>query len=60
MVYKSYAYAVNLQYLNKFMSGNIKIHILHCGMVHTSPYLPYNTGGAGLLKIAGFGVPKKD
>lgn len=42
------------------MSGNIKIHIFHCGMVHTSPYLPYDTGGAGLLKVAGFGVPKKD
>lgn len=40
--------------------SKIKIHVLHCGMVHTSPYLPYDTGGAGLLKVAGFGVPEKD
>ncbi len=41
-------------------NGKIEIHVLHCGMVHTSPYLPYDTGGAGLLKIAGFCVPKKE
>lgn len=40
------------------MSEKIRIHVLHCGMVHTSPYLPYDTDGAGMLKVAGIGVPK--
>lgn len=38
----------------------IKIHILHCGKVHTSPYLPFDTDNAGRLKVAGIGVPDKD
>lgn len=38
----------------------IKIHVLHCGRVHTSPYLPYDTDNAGKLKVAGIGVPEKD
>lgn len=38
----------------------IKIHVLHCGRVHTSPYLPFDTANAGPLKVAGIGVPKKD
>lgn len=38
----------------------IKIHVLHCGLVHTSPYLPFDTGRAGMLKVAGIGVPAKD
>lgn len=38
----------------------IRIHVLHCGRVHTSPYLPFDTGGAGMLKVAGIGVPAKD
>ena len=37
---------------------NIKIHVLHCGRVHTSPYLPFDTDNAGPLKVAGIGVPK--
>lgn len=40
--------------------GTIKIHVLHCGRVHTSPYLPYDTDNAGKLKVAGIGVPEKD
>lgn len=36
----------------------IKIHVLHCGEVHTSPYLPFDTDNAGMLKVAGIGVPK--
>lgn len=38
--------------------NNIKIHVLHCGRVHTSPYLPFDTDNAGRLKVAGIGVPK--
>lgn len=38
----------------------IRIHILHCGMVHTTKYLPFDTGGASQLKVAGIGVPEKD
>ena len=38
----------------------IRIHILHCGYVHTSPYLPFDTDNAGMLKVAGIGIPKKD
>lgn len=38
----------------------IKIHVLHCGKVHTSPYLPFDTDGAGMLKVAGIGVPKDE
>lgn len=40
--------------------GKIKIHILHCGQVQTSPYLPFDTDNAGILKVAGIGVPRKD
>ena len=36
----------------------IRIHVLHCGRVHTSPYLPFDTDNAGMLKVAGIGVPK--
>ena len=39
---------------------SIKIHVLHCGRVHTSPYLPFDTDNAGMLKVAGIGVPKKN
>lgn len=39
---------------------NITIHILHCGQVHTSPYLPFDTDGAGMLKVAGIGVPREE
>lgn len=38
----------------------IRIHVLHCGRVHTSPYLPYDTDNAGMLKVAGIGIPEKD
>lgn len=38
----------------------IKIRVLHCGRVHTSPYLPFDTDNAGMLKVAGIGVPKKN
>lgn len=38
----------------------IKIHVLHCGRVHTSPYLPFDTGNAGMLKVAGIGVPRRE
>lgn len=38
----------------------IKIHVLHCGRVHTSPYLPFDTDNASLLKVAGIGVPAED
>lgn len=38
----------------------IKIHVLHCGKVHTSPYLPFDTDNAGMLKVAGIGVPKRE
>lgn len=38
---------------------DINIHILHCGQVHTSPYLPFDTGG-GMLKVAGIGVPRRE
>lgn len=38
----------------------MRIHILHCGIVRTSPYLPFDTDGAGILKVAGIGVPKKN
>lgn len=31
----------------------IRIHVLHCGMVHTTKYLPFDTGGASQLKVAG-------
>lgn len=39
---------------------SIKIHVLHCGRVHTSPYLPFDTDNAGMLKVAGIGVPETD
>ncbi len=29
----------------------IKIHVSHCGEVHTSPYLPFDTNNAGMLKV---------
>lgn len=29
----------------------IKIHVSHCGEVHTSPYLPFDTDNAGMLKV---------
>lgn len=41
-------------------SSDIKIHVLHCGMVHTTKYLPFGNGDAPLFKVAGFGVPQKD
>lgn len=44
---------------NKKMNEKIKIHVLHCGMVYTPPYPPYDIGGVGLLKVADFGFPKK-
>lgn len=34
--------------------------MLHCGKVYTSPYLPFDTGNAGMLKVAGIGVPRSD
>lgn len=40
--------------------SEIKIHILHCGRVHTTKYIPYGNGDASLPKIAGIGVPEKD
>lgn len=39
--------------------NTIKMHVLHCGRVFTSPYLPFDTDGAGVLKVAGIGVSKK-
>lgn len=38
----------------------MRIHVLHCGYVYTSPYLPFDTDGASRLKVAGIGVPKKN
>ena len=38
----------------------IEVHVLHCGRVHTSPSLPFDTDNAGVLKVAGIGVPRKD
>lgn len=40
--------------------NKIKIHVMHCGKVHTSPYLPFDTAGAGMLKVVGIGVPRKE
>lgn len=36
---------------------NIKIHVLHTGMVRTSPYLPYGNG-CGIIKASGITTPK--
>lgn len=41
------------------MNG-IKIHVLDCGYVHTTRYLPFNKEHVGMLKVAGVGVPQKD
>lgn len=38
----------------------MRIHVLHCGKVYTSPYLPFDTDGVGMMKVAGIGVPKKE
>lgn len=38
----------------------IKIHVLHCGRVHTTRYLPFNKEKVGMMKVAGIGVPQKD
>ncbi len=38
----------------------LKVYILICGQVFTSPYLPFNPNRAGLLKVAGFGMPKEE
>lgn len=38
----------------------LKLYILVCGQVFTSPYLPFNPHHVGLLKVAGFGVPKEE
>ncbi len=38
----------------------IKIQILATGLVHVSPFIPYNSVNAGKLKVYGFTVPKKD
>lgn len=38
----------------------IQIFVMCCGYVNTSPYLPYDTDGGGMLKVAGIGVPKSE
>lgn len=38
----------------------IKIHVLRCGMVRTTRYLPFNREHVAMPKVAGFGVPQKD
>ncbi len=38
----------------------IKIHVLRCGMVRTTRYLPFNKEHVSMPKVAGFGVPQKD
>ena len=42
------------------MNDTIKIHVLHCGEVCVSPYLPFGGEHCGLLKAAGLTTHKKD
>lgn len=42
------------------MSGDIKIHVLHCGRVRVSPNVPYGGSHCSLLKAAGLTTPPKD
>lgn len=37
----------------------MRIHILHTGKVHVSPYLPYGGDDCSIIKAAGVFVPKK-
>ncbi len=39
---------------------NIRIHILHCGRVCVSPYLPFGGKNCNLIKAAGLTTRKKD
>ncbi len=39
---------------------NIRIHILHCGRVCVSPYLPFGGKNCSLIKAAGLTTRKKD
>lgn len=41
-------------------SDIIKIHVLHCGDVRTTRYLPFNKEHVCMPKVAGIGVPQKD
>ena len=42
------------------MTGQIKIHVLHCGEVCVSPYLPYGGENCNLIKAAGLTTKKQD
>lgn len=42
------------------MNAEIKIHVLHCGEVCVSPYLPFGGEGCSLLKASGLTTKKKD
>ena len=42
------------------MTGQIKIHVLHCGEVCVSPYLPYGGENCSLIKAAGLTTKKQD
>ena len=37
-----------------------RIHVLHCGMVRTTRWLPFNREHVSMAKVAGFLVPAKD
>ena len=38
----------------------IKIHVLHCGQVKTTRWLPFNKDQVSMVKVAGLFVPEKD
>ena len=42
------------------MTGQIKIHVLHCGEVCVSPYLPYGGENCNLIKAAGLTTKKQE
>ncbi|MDE5841088.1 MAG: hypothetical protein K2H49_09230 [Muribaculaceae bacterium] len=46
--------------MNDTHMDKIKIHILHCGDVKTTRYLPFNKVHVCMPKVAGIGVPQKD
>lgn len=38
----------------------IKIHVLHCGQVKTTRWLPFNKDQVSMAKVAGLFVPEKN
>ena len=42
------------------MSDKIRIHMLHCGMVRTTRWLPFNNDHVSMARVAGLFVPEKD